>query len=268
MAGSRALVAGRWKAVCRHVYGADFDTDQWELYDLSVDASDCDDLAAQRPDKLDELIELWWSEAERNGVLPLDDSFVGMFRPRLNDRSPHPTNRRYRYRPPMSPIAVQAAPGPGGRRFDLDARVSRAADDEGVIWATGTVNAGVSMFVQEDRLVVDYNAFGDHSILESSAPVPDGDSTLSVRLHRRDRTSGSLEMAIDGVECGRLDLPVFMGIISSVGASIGRDHGSAVSDRYEGPFPFTGTLHEVEIRLASRTAADDANAARAEMARQ
>ena len=268
MAGSRALVAGRWKAVCRHIHGTDFDADQWELYDLSVDASECDDLATQQPGKLAELIELWWSEAERNGVLPLDDRFVGMFSPRLNDRSPHPTSRRYRYRLPMSPIAVQAAPGPGGRSFNLDARVSRAPGDEGVIWATGTVNAGVSVFVQDDRLVVDYNAFGDHAILESSAEVPAGDSTLSVRLNRLSRTSGTAEVAIDGVECGRIDLPVFMGIVSSVGASIGRDHGSAVSDRYEGPFPFTGTLHEVEIRLAPRTAADDANTARAEMARQ
>jgi arylsulfatase len=124
------------------------------------------------------------------------------------------------------------------------------------------------MFVQDDRLVVDYNAFGDHAILESATVVPAGDSTLSVHLRRRSRTSGTLAIAIDGVDCGRLDLPVFMGIISSVGASIGRDHGSPVSDRYEGPFPFTGTLHEVEIRLASRTASDDANAARAEMARQ
>ena len=93
MAGSRALVAGHWKAVCRHIHGTDFDADQWELYDLSVDASECDDLATQQPGKLAELIELWWSEAERNGVLPLDDSFVGMFSPRLNDRSPPPPHQ-------------------------------------------------------------------------------------------------------------------------------------------------------------------------------
>ena len=268
MAGSRALVAGSWKAVCRHITGADFDTEQWELYDLSVDASECDDLAAQRPDKLAELIELWWSEAERNGVLPLDDRWLGLFSPRLSDHSPHRTSRRYRYRLPMSPIAVQAAPGPGGRRFELDARVSRAAGDEGVIWATGNVNSGVSLFVQNGRLVVDYNAFGDHRVVESSVEVPVGDSTLSLCLNRLSRSTGTLEIAIDGAGCGRCDLPVFMGIISSVGASIGRDHGSAVSDRYTAPFGFSGTLHEVEIRLAPRTRRDNINTARAEMARQ
>ena len=43
--GSRALIAGEWKAVCKHVAGADYDTEAWELYHLSVDRSECDDLA-------------------------------------------------------------------------------------------------------------------------------------------------------------------------------------------------------------------------------
>ena len=268
MAGSRALVSGQWKAVCRHTPGDDFHTEQWELYDLSVDASECDDLAAQRSDKLAELVELWWSEAERNGVLPLDDRGIRLFRFRLDDRSPHPASRRYRYRPPMSPIAAHASPVPYGRRFDLEARVSRAAGDEGVIWATGSTNAGVSVFVQNDRLVVDYNAFGDHTVVESVTEVPAGDSTVSMRIERLSRRTGALEIAIDGVPCGRRDLPLFMGMISSLGASIGRDHGSAVSDRYTGPFEFSGTLHEVEIRQAPRTRRDDADTARTEMARQ
>ena len=268
MSGSRALVAGSWKAVCRHIVDTGFDTEQWELYDLSVDASECDDLAAGHPAKLAELIELWWSEAERNGVLPLDDSWIGMWAPRLNDRSPHPVNRRYRYRLPMSPIAVGAAPAPGGRGFALDARLTRAPDDEGVIWATGTASAGVSMFVQGDRLVVDYNAFGDHTVLESGIQVPTGEAIVSMRLRRTGRATGTLEVAIDGVECGRCDLPVFMGMISAVGASIGRDHGSAVSDRYAAPFAFSGSLHTVEIQLAPRTRRDNINTARAEMARQ
>ena len=124
------------------------------------------------------------------------------------------------------------------------------------------------MFVQDDRLVVDYNAYGDHTVLESGTEVPAGDATLSMRLKRTSRTTGTLEVAIDGAGCGQCELPVFMGIISAVGTSIGRDHGSAVSDRYTAPFPFSGTLHEVEIRLAPRTRLDNVNSARAEMARQ
>ncbi|MCP5028828.1 MAG: sulfatase-like hydrolase/transferase, partial [Actinomycetia bacterium] len=133
--GSRALVAEDggtwWKAVAKHNQGDAFDDDRWELYDLSADYSECHDLAEANPQKLAELIDLWFSEAERHGVLPLDDRTLELFAARLDDRSPHPTHRRYHYRPPMSPIPAQAAPSAGGRTWDLTARVSRASGDEG-----------------------------------------------------------------------------------------------------------------------------------------
>jgi len=269
--GSRALVAEHdgdwWKAVCRHTKGDDFDTEQWELYRLDLDASETNDLAASQPDKLAELIGLWWSEAERHGVLPLDDRGTELFGARVRDHSPHPTNRRYRYRPPMSPIPAQASPSAGGRSFDLDARVTRAKGDDGVIWATGTQNSGISLFVQNNRLVVDYNAFNDHTIVESDIEVPEGDSTLSFHFERTDRKGGAvIALAIDGTDVGRAKLGLAMRMISSVGASIGFDHGSPVSTRYEGMFPFAGILHEVDIQLGGKVSAEAT--ARAEMSRQ
>jgi len=67
-----------------------------------------------------------------------------------------------------------------------------------------------------------------------------------------------------------------MRIVSSVGASIGEDHGSAVSHRYSAPFAFTGTLHEIVIQLPQLRAqkagfvprAEEAATARTEMSRQ
>ncbi len=49
MMGSRAIVAGEWKAVCKHLPGSDFQTEQWELYHLATDWSECNDLAACNP---------------------------------------------------------------------------------------------------------------------------------------------------------------------------------------------------------------------------
>ncbi|MEC7117387.1 MAG: arylsulfatase, partial [Actinomycetota bacterium] len=60
--GSRALIAGEWKAVCRHQTGADYETEQWELYKLTDDWSECNDLAESEPKKLTELQNLWWEE--------------------------------------------------------------------------------------------------------------------------------------------------------------------------------------------------------------
>ncbi len=269
MSGSRALVAGDWKAVCKHTPGSDYDAEQWELYRLADDWSECDDLAAQEPDKLAELIDLWWLEAERHGVLPLDDRMVELFGARFRPRSPHPVDRRYVYRPPMSPMPGQASAAIGGRSFDLTATVTREAGDDGVLFATGTQNSGISVFVQDDRLVVDYNAFDDHTILESDLAVPAGGSTLVAKFRRGEGMAGSMSVEVDGVPAGSAELPLFMRMMSSVGPSVAYDHGSPVSNRYEAPFPFAGALHEVVIQLLSRQDLDALAAeAGAEMSRQ
>ncbi|MBG7606279.1 MAG: arylsulfatase, partial [Actinobacteria bacterium] len=269
MAGSRALVAGEWKAVCKHTPGGDYDTEQWELYHLASDWSECSDLAAERPEKLAELQELWWVEAERHGVLPLDDRMIELFGARFRPNSPHAEDRRYVYRPPMSPLPAQAGAAVGGRSFDITAHVTRRPGEDGVLYATGTENSGISLFVQNDRLVVDYNAFDDHSILESDIVVPDGASTLSARFRRSDGRAGAISIDIDGIAAGRIEVPLYMRMISSVGGSIGYDHGSAVSSRYQAPFEFAGTLHEVVVQLVAKQDQAGAEAeARAEMSKQ
>ncbi len=265
MAGSRALVRDHHKAVCKHDKGADYDTERWELYDLAADPSECHDLADTEPELLAELVELWWAEAESNRVLPLDDRLIELFGTRFRPLSPHPESRRYVYRPSPWQMPAQAGAAIGGRDVDMVATVSRGPGDDGVIFATGTENSGMSVFVQDDRLVVDYNAFDDHTIVVSDAEVPTGDSVLTVKLRRAEGSAGSVALEVDGVPSGSADLPLLMRIMSSVGASIGHDHGSAVSQRYTGPFPFAGTLQELVIQLSPdrHTDVDAAEAAHA-----
>jgi len=269
MAGSRALIAGDWKAVCRHQPGADYATEQWELYHLAQDWSECHDLADVEPERLAALIAQWWTEAERHGVLPLDDRLIELFGARFRPRSPHPTERRYVYRPPLSPIPAQASAAIGGRSFDLTAHMARVAGDDGVVFATGTENAGISVFVQDDHLVVDYNAFDHHTVVESAVPLGTGDVTVTVRFRRLDGRAGSIELVVDGEPAGHAEVPLYMRMISSVGTSIGYDHGSAVSPRYAAPFACTAELHEVVIDLVARAAPGTIAAeARTQMGRQ
>ena len=68
--GSRGIYHRGWKAVAFHTPGADFESDHWELYNLEADFTETTDLASQHPEKLKELQDLWWDEAEKNGALP------------------------------------------------------------------------------------------------------------------------------------------------------------------------------------------------------
>ena len=169
----------------------------------------------------------------------------------------------------MSPINGQASASIGGRTFDLTAKITRAAGDEGVLFATGSENSGISVFVQNDRFVVDYNAFDDHTIVESSIEVPEGDSVLTAHFRRLGR-HGEVEIKINNTSAGTVALPLYMRMISSSAASVGEDHGSPISQRYQAPFAFSGVLHELAIQLIEYKRPADAQAAeaRAEMSRQ
>jgi arylsulfatase len=247
MVGHRGIYLAGWKAVTRHLQGVPYDDDTWELYHVTEDFSECRDLAAEMPEKLQEMIDRWWVEADEHGVLPLDDRLIELFGARFEERSVHPSNRRYTYRPPMSPLPAQAAAALGGRSWSMTAFTDLAPGDEGVIYATGTENAGFSFFVQGGRLVFDYNAFGDHTVIESDVEVPAGPTQLSVAVERSGARDGRAQILIDGKPCGDAALPLLMTVISSVGPSVGFDHGSAVSPRYTAPYAFTGTLDRIEI---------------------
>ena len=127
----------------------------------------------------------------------------------------------------------------------------------------------MSVFVQRGRLIVDYNAFNEHTLVESESEIPPGDVVLQVRLERTDRTTGWCEVSINGEACGRNDISPYMRMVSSVGSSVGYDHGSPVSERYDAPYAFTGDLHEVVIRVPERRSdAEKKAAAESEMSRQ
>jgi arylsulfatase len=271
MMGHRGIYADGWKAVTRHQAGTPFDDDVWELYHVAEDRSECHDRAAELPEKVAELVDLWWREADQHGVLPLDDRTVQLFGARFRERSPHPPDRRYRYRPPMTHLPAQVGAQIGGRSWDLSATIDRPAGAGGVLYATGNENSGLSLFVQDDHLVFDYNCFGDHHLVVSDTEVAVGPSVVGVRFRRTD-DGGAATLVVDGADAGTMRVPFVMRMISSVGASVGRDHGSPVSERYRGEYPFEGELVQVDVALLAgrpaETATISATDERASMGRQ
>ena len=119
MLGHRAIWRDGWKAVSWHPPGGNFEADRWELYHLDEDFSECNDLAGEHPERLQQLIDLWWEEAGKYNVLPLSDMFTSGFarpggvRPR----------RAFTLYPGESSIPVMAAPNTINRSHRITAHV-------------------------------------------------------------------------------------------------------------------------------------------------
>ena len=129
--------------------------------------------------------------------------------------------------------------------------------------AASTAGGSTHAVTNQATPFLNYNAFDDHLIVESDLDVPVGSSELGVHIRRTGGKTGTIAVSVDGAAGEPAELPLFMTMMSSVGPSVGYDHGSAVSQRYAGPFPFAGTLHEVTVQLLSR---DEVEAQRAEAA--
>jgi arylsulfatase len=252
MQGNRGIWSNGWKAVTYHKRGTPFDDNEWELYHIEEDFSECHNLASENPEKLRELIDLWWVEAGRYGVLPLADPQIlnrlDMMRQIFRPGTPH-ANRSYKYYPPISRIPNNAVPRFTTPSWIMTAKVNRAHEkDEGVILATGTQNCGLTWYIKDNHLVFDYNFFTNHHIVRSDRSVPIGDFTPEVRYVRENKQS-KINLFIDGQECGEMLIPFILNTISTTGMEIGRNVLSAVGSEYKVPFEFTGTIKEINIDL-------------------
>jgi arylsulfatase len=256
MYGHRAIYHDGWKAVTWHETGTDFDADQWELYDITNDFSECDDLAATRPEKLAELVERWWTEAGRYDVLPLDDRLIQtLTRPSWRGS---PTGRqRYVYRAPIAHLPIEACPPHGPRAFSIEAEVLVADGDEGVLVNRGTGNGGYALFVKDGYLHFDYNYFHSHTAVVSSSPIAPGRRRLGASVEP-EGSGGRATLTIDGVHVGDVVLPQLSRTLSSLGMDVGRAV-APVCDAFTRPFTFTGTLVTVAFEVPDhqpRTAAE------------
>ncbi len=256
MRGHRAIWSDGWKAVSYHHPGTKLDDDVWELYHLDVDFSECNDLAESEPAQLRRMIELFWIDAGRYGVLPIEESRANLF-------AGHPTpgtptaRHTYTYYPPIDRIPPDGAPALGNRSWDMTFDLERQTNDVGALLSYGTVNNGLVVYIDEQgHLVYDHNAFTNHSIVRSTDPVPSGSISVTVRQTRVKAGPGHAELLIGDSAVGSVAIPLVPNMISPVGIDIGRNL-SGVSDQYARPFSFTGTIKRVVVATKPTMSRDE-----------
>jgi arylsulfatase A-like enzyme len=266
--GHRGLWADGWKITTYHEQGVPIDDDEWALYHLDDDFSECHDLSAMHPDKLRDLIDLWWVEAGRHGVLPLDDRTIELFGGTPRPGTVH-ARKQYTYFPPIAHIPADAAPPLGGRSWTITAVVD--VDDrgvEGVLYARGGHNVGHTFFVKDGRLQFDYNALGTHYRATAPVELTPGRHEVAARFDRAEK-GGALTLAVDGDDLTTIEIPKMVRLLGSTGLDVGRDGLSPVLDDYEAPFAFTGTIDRITFHIRSRADAGEVSAiARAELAKE
>jgi arylsulfatase len=258
--GNRGIYQDGWWAGARHVpaWGAQraeltpLGQHPWELYDLGHDFSQAHDLAAQRPEKLAELVALFEKEAKRTQIYPI-----------LPERKPLPSPADGRdvfvYRPGADDIPSRVGPKFSGRahRVVVDLVVPKGGAD-GVLFADGGDYGGFTLYVKDGLLQYDANSFGQITgHVASKTRLPSGELRVAFEFTpapgeapkgQRGPFAGTGKLFVgDALAAeGRIDNLV---LSYNETLDLGRDDGSPVSPAYASPFPYAGEIESVRVEL-------------------
>src|SRR5262249_19422015 len=263
MFGNRALYKDGWIATARHgrlpwvtVGGttADFDHDKWELYNLAEDCSEANDVSAKYPAKLKELENDFWVEAKKHDVLPLDDRFSERGDPSLRP-SLIAGRTDFVYYPGAVFIPESSAANTKNVSHTITATIDvpkQGAD--GVLVAEGGAAGGFVLYVKDGRPVYEYHfvAHERYKVVASEKLAP-GPAVIrvdfksdggigkggSVTVYINDKNGG--EGRVDKAVPARFGNETF---------DVGVDEGSPVSEAYQAPFAYGGTIRKVQVQLS------------------
>jgi arylsulfatase A-like enzyme len=206
MLGNRGVWADGWKAVCDHVANPtfDFSLDKWELYHTETDFCEADNLAEKYPEKLKEMVELWWHEAGKYNVLPMLESHMKKqegFHSKAILKFPPQKPR------PERTIYPEYFGGTGVRlpfnSFNLRVFAEYRKSDEGVLVSCGDNQGGFALYIQDNRLMVHSNWLDfEHTGTVSDIEIPEGEIELAFD-YKTDTSAPSKGMIfINSKSCG------------------------------------------------------------------
>ncbi len=198
----------------------------------------------------------WATEAERNNVFPLLGGYDPALpadanvAPRVSAALADPSGVKRRvFRPGGSPITDEALPkfGAGGTAV---AHVEPGSNRNGVLCAVGDWTQGWALYLADGRLTCCINVAGEESYATSASAIDDAATALGFRIVVREG-GFDIEVLVDGdvvgAGSGTRPIPVGMQQVGGTGLCVGYDRGFPVTDRYETPNTFTGTIRYVTM---------------------
>ncbi len=296
MMGHRSIYHDGWRAVCPwpgpsfteagKFFGAPIDKDKlteldataWELYHVAEDFAENHNVAAQNRAKLIEMIAMWYVEAGKYQVMPIDSRGTLRF---VDERPKIAVDRTsYVFYPHTQGVPVNATANILNRPHSITADVEIPGDGaEGVLLSQGGSDGGYSLYVQGGKLRYVYNYVGRSLYyVESVEAVPPGRHQLRFEFEVTGKPDiangkgapGNGQLYFDSrlVGEGKIELtnPLAIGLLSCI--VCGLDQGSPVTHEYKPPFPFTGTIHRVTVDVSGELIRDSEAEVRMVLARQ
>ncbi|KQW72106.1 arylsulfatase [Phenylobacterium sp. Root77] len=278
MFGHRSLYHDGWRAVCPWPgtsfaesglqFGAPIDYDKlieldahgWELYNIDKDFAETDNLADKERERLIAMIGMWYVEAGKYDVLPIDSRGTLRFadeRPQIAvDR------KKYVYYPGTQVVSLNAAPRLVNVAHAVSADVTVPAEGgDGVLLSMGGNDGGYVFYVERGKLTYGYNYVADQRFkIQSDTDVPAGEHVLSFEFTptgKPDIANGKgvpadIKLFVDGKQVGSGKLPVTipLSLGLSAGVCVGADAGAPVMEDYTPPYRFNGRVKKVLIDIS------------------
>lgn len=265
--GNRGIYHKGWTAQTKHrtpwdvvSKAPDFSADVWELYDTSVDWTQSNNLAAEQPEKLAEMQQMFLIEAARHNVFPLDDRAAERMNPVLAGRPTLVTGDSLRLYPGMIRLGENVALNVKNRSYSVTAQITVPSDGrvEGAIVAQGGRTGGWSLFAQDGKLGYHYNYCGlVRTTVISDAPIGSGEHLVRVEFAYDGGgigKGGDVTLFIDGTAAGtgRVEHTHPLYFSFDEGLDTGEDTGMPVYEGYkEWGGKFSGTISWAEVALGT-----------------
>ncbi len=282
MLGSRAIWHEGWKAITTHptLSGwSNFNADEWELYHTDVDRAELHNLAAENPEKLNELVNLWFAEAGRNDAFPLDDrsALEILTTPRPQLTSPR---SRYRYYPGVASVPEAQAVNLRNRSYSIGALVDLPGPGaQGAIFAYGSRFGGHALYVRDNRLHYTYNFVGETiTTIAAEEELPTGENLIVSASFEKDgedspgTATGMLSIYHGEEKVGEQRIKTQPGSygLSGTDLTVGRSERAIVAELPgERPWPFSGgTIKFVAVDVSGEPYVDLEREAQAMLARE
>jgi len=263
MFGNRAIYHEGWVACTRHsipwLMSANLPAlteDVWELYNVDEDFSEANNLAAREPAKLKELQAVFFKEAVRNNVLPIDDRRAERFNPAIAGRPDLLGGRKtLTVYPGMTGMMENAFINVKGVHHTVTAEVElKDEKTDGVILAQAGYFGGWVLYMKDGKAHHEYNWFAlERTNVASDTALAPGKHTISYEFipdAAKPGTGGKSILSVDGKQVaeGRIPKTQPFAFSGDEGADVGVDGETNVSTDYkQGDNAFTGKIVKVTV---------------------